>query len=143
MDASGLETFKAIARQLSVPERWFGDNEISPVTVKSEGLDDSLEVPANLDDTLITPRAACLRPPSRDRWPPPAACPQVLTNYSLLKQIFQCFKNIFSSVFIHNESVFLVRKVLEEGKCLGQQIQSMNPKPHDLNLEENDFLQLP
>ena len=143
MDVSALETFKAIARQLSVPEKWFGDNEISPVIVKSEGLDDSLEVPANLDDTQITSRAAGLWPPSRDCWPPPAASPQVLTNCSLLKQIFKCFKNISSSVFIHIGSVFLVRKVLEEGKYLGQQIQSMNPKPHYLNLEENYFLQLP
>lgn len=78
MEASVLETFKANTSQLSVPERWFGDNEISPVIVKSEGLGDSLEIPANLDDTLITPRAACLQPPSRDRWPSPAACPQVL-----------------------------------------------------------------
>lgn len=101
MDVLALETVKAIARQLSVPERQFGNNEISPVIVKSEGLDDSLEVPANLGDTLITPRAACLRPPSRDRWPPPAACPQVLTNCVLLKQTFKCFENISSSVFIH------------------------------------------
>lgn len=85
MGASALETFKAIARQLPVPEGWFGVNEISPVTVKSEGLDDSLEVPVNLDETLITLWAACLWPPARDRWPLPAACPQVLTNCSVLK----------------------------------------------------------
>lgn len=58
MEALVLETFKAKTSQLSVLERWFGDNEISPVIAKSEGLDDSLEIPANLDDTLITPRAA-------------------------------------------------------------------------------------
>lgn len=96
MDTSALETFKAIARQLSVPERWFGDNEISPVIVKSEGLDDSLEVPANLDDTLITPRAACFRPPSQDRWAPPAACPQALTN-CVLPNVSKTSPVLFSS----------------------------------------------
>lgn len=66
MHASGLETFKAINSQLPLPERWFENSEFSPVTVKREGLNDSLEVLANLDDTLITPQAV-------DHWPLPAA----------------------------------------------------------------------
>lgn len=36
---------------------WFENNEFSPVTIKREGLNDPPEVPANLDDTLITPQA--------------------------------------------------------------------------------------
>lgn len=57
MHTSVLETFKAINSQLPLPERWFENREFSPVTVKREGLNDSLEVPANLDDTLITLQA--------------------------------------------------------------------------------------
>lgn len=113
-----------------MPERWFGDTEISPVIVKSEGPDDSLEISANLDDTLISPWAACLQPPSRDLWPCPAACPPVLSGCLLLKRASRGFKNISSVVFMHVESVLLVRKVPEEGKYLGQQIQPENPKPH-------------
>lgn len=143
MDPSALEMFKAVTRQLSVSERWFGDNKIGSVIVKTEGLHDSLAVPPHLDDTLITPWATCLWSPLQDCWPPPATCPQVLTNHLLLKQTLKCFKSISSSLFIHTDSVSLVRKVPKEGKYLGQLIQSINPKPHYLIVEENYFLQLP
>lgn len=119
------------------------DNEISPAIVKSAGLDNSLQVPANLDDTLITPCAAVSSLHHDTAGLPSAACPQVLADCSLFKQTARCLENISSSVFIQAESVFLVRRVPGEGKCLGQQIQSVNPNPHYLNLEENDFLQLP
>lgn len=114
--------FKAINSQLPQPERWFENNEFSLVTVEREGLNDSLEVPANLDDTLITPQAV-------DHWPPPAACPQFLTNCSLLKQTFSCFQNISGSVFIHTGRVFLVRKIAGRKKIPWSANQAMNPKP--------------
>lgn len=131
----------------SVHERWLVDNEISPATVKSEGLDDSLEVPANLDDTLITPRAAVSSLHHDTASLPQLPALQFLRTAHFSNKLPDVWKtspvlfsSISSSVFIHAESVFLVRRVPGEGKYLGQQIQSMNP---NLNLEENDFLQLP
>lgn len=118
-----LETFKAISSQLPLPERTFDNPEYSPVTVKREGLNDSLEVPANLDDTLITPQAG-------DHWPPTAVCPQFLTNCLLLKQTFTCFQNISGSVFIHTGSVFLVRKIAGRKKISWSAKSANESKPY-------------